>query len=108
MFSPKRSAGLLQQFAQSVRVYIVVELSADTQIRSLLAFILAKSAGKVDRCIQSVTLDMFIDSGKILCVPSGKTGTPKTNHDFNLAVIRWHHLPLGLKPRFPVGTLWHG
>jgi hypothetical protein len=66
MISLWRPADSLEQFTQSCGCYSVVELSADYQIRTLLALVLAEFAGESHRGVQSMALHMLIDDGKIL------------------------------------------
>jgi hypothetical protein len=95
MIPPKRTAGLPQQFAQSCRGYAVVEHSADHQIGTLLALVLAEPARQANGSFQSVALHMLIYDGEILGVSSRETGTPKTDLNFQNAVFREHgHLIL--------------
>jgi hypothetical protein len=62
----KRTARLLQQFAQSCRSYAMVELAADHQIGPLLALVLTKPARQANRSVQMMAQHMLIDDGEIL------------------------------------------
>jgi hypothetical protein len=60
----------------------MVGVSANGQIRPLLALVLAEPARQSNGSFQSVALDKRIDDGEILGVPSRETGTPETNFNF--------------------------
>src|ERR1035438_3548668 len=74
------SLQFLDQFAQSFRCYALVNDSADGQIGTLLALILAKPASEVNGSIQAGTLQLLVEDGKVLGVSARETRTPKANH----------------------------
>jgi hypothetical protein len=82
MISPQRTVELLEQFAQFFRGYPMVGFSANGQIGTLLALVLAEPARKANGSLQSMVLHVLIDEGEILGVPSRETGTPETNFNF--------------------------
>ena len=87
MFLPKSRARLLQQLAQPSRGYAVVQLSADCQIGSLFALVLAEPARQAHCRVQSVALYMLMEHREILRVSSRETGTPEANHNFDGSIL---------------------
>jgi hypothetical protein len=87
MFPPKSHARLLQQIAQSSCGYAVVQLVADCQIGSKLAFVLAEPARQAHCRVQSVALYMLMEHREILRVSSRETGTPEANHNFDGSIL---------------------
>jgi hypothetical protein len=82
MIPPQRTTERLEQFAQFVRGYSMVGISANGQIGPLLALVLAEPARQANGGLQPAALDKRIDDGEILGVSSRKTGTPETNFNF--------------------------
>jgi hypothetical protein len=87
MFLPKSRARLLQQLAQPSRGYAVVQLSADCQIGSLFALVLAEPARQMNCRVQSVALYMLMDEREILRVSTRKAGASKANNNFNGSIV---------------------
>jgi hypothetical protein len=87
MFPPGRLAKLLEQFAQSCRGDIVVEVSADHQIGALVALVLAEAAREANGDVGSARLRILIENGQVLRVSPRKAGTPEADDNLDCGIL---------------------